>query len=79
MDGSERVVEFLRLGRLMLFYQTLDAHTQGYWDAATNQWQPLPASYNRTLQQGLNVARQQQTPTLLRLPLPPVSEQGVAQ
>lgn len=79
VDGSERVVEFLRLGRLMLFYQTLDAHTQGYWDAAANQWQPLPASYNRTLQQGLNVARQQQTPTLLRLPLPPVSEQGVAQ
>lgn len=79
VDGSERVVEFLRVGRLMLFYQTLDGHTQGYWDNASRQWQPLPASYNRTLQQGLNIARQQQTPALLRLPLPPVSEQGAAQ
>ena len=79
VEGSERVVEFLRLGRLMLFYQTLDGHIQGYWDTNTGQWQPLPASYNRTLQQGLNMARQQQTPALLRLPLPPVSEQGAAQ
>ena len=79
VDGSERVVEFLRLGRLMLFYQTLDGHIQGYWDTGTREWQPLPASYNRTLQQGLDMARQQQTPALLRLPLPPVSEQGAAQ
>ena len=79
VEGSERVVEFLRLGRLMLFYQTLDGHIQGYWDTNTGQWQPLPASYHRTLQQGLSMARQQQTPALLRLPLPPVSEQGAAQ
>lgn len=79
IEGSERVVEFLRLGRLMLFYQTLDGHTQGYWNNATRQWQSLPASYNRTLQQGLKMARQQQTPALLRLPLPPVTEQGAAQ
>lgn len=79
VDGSERVVEFLRLGRLMLFYQTLDGHIQGYWDTGTREWQALPASYNRTLQQGLDMARQQQTPALLRLPLPPVSEQGAAQ
>jgi len=79
VDGRQRVVEFLRLGRLMLFYQTLDGHTQGYWNNTARQWQPLPASYNRTLQQGLNMARQQQTPALLRLPLPPVSEQGAAQ
>lgn len=39
VDGSERVVEFLRVGRLMLFYQTLDGHTQGYWDNASRQWQ----------------------------------------
>ncbi|MFA5678075.1 MAG: DUF3450 domain-containing protein [Pseudomonas sp.] len=79
IEGGERVVEFLRLGRLMLFYQTLDGHTQGYWNNAAREWQSLPASYNRTLQQGLSMARQQQTPALLRLPLPAVSEQGVAQ
>lgn len=79
LDGSERVVEFLRLGRLMLFYQTLDGHTQGYWNNDARQWQPLAAGYNRTLQQGLSIARQQQTPALLRLPLPAVSAEGAAQ
>jgi small-conductance mechanosensitive channel len=70
-----RVVDFLRLGRVMLFYQTLDGREQGYWDAQTNAWKALPDSYRRTLEQGLKIARQQQTPVMLRLPLPPVSEQ----
>ncbi len=79
VGGSQRVVEFLRLGRLMLFYQTLDGHSQGYWNATAQQWEALPAGYNRVLAQGLGIARQQQTAAMLRLPLPPVSEQGAVQ
>ncbi len=79
VDGAVRVVEFLRLGRLILFYQTLDGHTQGYWNPTARGWQALPSGYHRTLEQGLKIARQQQTPVMLRLPLPPVSEQGAAQ
>lgn len=79
IDDTVRVVEFLRLGRLILFYQTLDGHTQGYWNPADEQWQALPAGYHRTLEQGLKIARQQQTPVMLRLPLPPVSEQGATE
>src|SRR5690606_18328868 len=78
VDGSERVVEFLRLGRLMVFYQTLDSHPHGHYDNASRQWQPVTASCNRTMQQGLNIARQQQNPALRRLPFPPASEQGAA-
>lgn len=70
-----RVVNFLRLGRVMLFYQSLDGREQGYWDAQSGDWTALPDSYRRNLEQGLNIARQQQTPVMLRLPLPPVSEQ----
>ncbi|WP_373186825.1 DUF3450 domain-containing protein [Halopseudomonas sp.] len=74
-DEQVRVVNFLRLGRVMLFYQSLDGREQGYWDAGQDAWRPLPDSYRRTLEQGLSIARQQQTPVMLRLPLPPVSEQ----
>jgi small-conductance mechanosensitive channel len=70
-----KVVNFLRLGRVMLFYQSLDGHEQGYWDSQASAWKPLPEGYRRTLEQGLNIARQQQTPVMLRLPLPPVTEQ----
>ncbi|WP_150305985.1 DUF3450 domain-containing protein [Pseudomonas saliphila] len=78
VDGSQRVVDFLRLGRVMLFYQTLDGRRQGYWDAAGSDWAELSDDYHRTLQQGLNIAHQQQTPVMLRLPLPPVEPQGDA-
>ncbi|GAA6133113.1 DUF3450 domain-containing protein [Halopseudomonas sabulinigri] len=70
-----RVVEFLRVGRLMLFYQTLDGQEQGYWDSATRSWQPLPSGYRRTLDQGLAIARTEQMPVMLRLPLPAVSQE----
>tara|TARA_R110001599_G_scaffold13928_1_gene61654 strand:+ start:10011 stop:10727 length:717 start_codon:yes stop_codon:yes gene_type:complete len=70
-----RVVNFLRLGRVMLFYQSLDGREQGYWDSEASAWKPLPEGYRRTLEQGLSIARQQQTPVMLRLPLPPVTEQ----
>lgn len=72
---QERVVEFLRLGRLMLFYQTLDGQEQGYWDMQSKSWQVLPSGYRRTLEQGLAIARTEQMPVMLRLPLPAVSQE----
>ncbi|SEG68028.1 DUF3450 domain-containing protein [Halopseudomonas aestusnigri] len=73
-DGDQqRVVEFLRVGRLMLFFQSLDGQHQGYWDAAHGQWQALPSSYRRALDQGMAIARNEQTPQMLRLPMPQVS------
>ena len=75
-EGEQvRVVNFLRLGRVMLFYQSLDGREQGYWNTASASWEPLGDSYRRTLEQGLSIARQQQTPVMLRLPLPPVADQ----
>lgn len=70
---QQRVVEFLRVGRLMLFFQSLDGRQQGYWDAAHGQWQALPSSYRRALDQGMAIARNEQTPQMLRLPMPQVS------
>ncbi|TVP87379.1 MAG: DUF3450 domain-containing protein [Pseudomonadaceae bacterium] len=72
-DQGHRTVEFLRLGRVMLYYQSLDGREQGYWDADAENWASLPGSYRRALEQGIRIARQQQTPELLRLPLKPVA------
>lgn len=78
-NGSTRVVNFLRLGRVMVFYQTLDGREQGYWDRDQQAWATLPDDYRRSLEQGLNIARQQQTPVMLRLPLPPVTDREIVQ
>ncbi|HEX5844301.1 MAG TPA: DUF3450 domain-containing protein [Pseudomonas sp.] len=67
-EGS-RSVEFLRLGRVMLYYQTLDGHESGWWDVSSRSWQTLDGSARRPLRQAIAIARQEQAPALLELPV----------
>lgn len=67
---GRRSVDFLRLGRVGLYYQTLDRGESGYWDVNHGRWQVLPASYNQRIRNGLRMAQKQTAPDLLRLPVP---------
>jgi hypothetical protein len=68
--GAESVpVDFLRIGRVALLYQTLDAAEMGAWNQAAREWQPLDRSYRGAIRQGLRIARKQAAPDLLRLPI----------
>ena len=67
--GRARTVDFLRIGRVVLLYQTLDGSETGSWDQRQSSW--IPASdYQSGVQQGLRIARKQAAPDLLRLPVP---------
>lgn len=68
-QGGDREVDYLRVGRLALFYQALDGSQYGRWNAATKDWEALPASYGGQIQQGIRIARAQVAPDLIRLPL----------
>jgi len=68
-DGS-RTVDFLRIGRIGLYYQTLDRQETGHWDYAARSWNKLSDSYNLPIRKGLRVARKQAAPDLLTLPVP---------
>ena len=67
--GDSRTVDFLRIGRVSLYYLTLNGKEAGVWDAATQQWQPLADDYLQPLTNGLKVARKQLPPDLLVLPV----------
>ena len=67
--GQERDVEFLRLGRTALIYQTRDASTQGVWNKQTRQWEELDSSYRTQITKGLRMAKKQLAPDLLMLPV----------
>ena len=69
-DGTERTVDFLRIGRIALLYRSLDGSKAGAWDPAGQAWQALPADYLPALKQGFRVARKQTAPELLILPVP---------
>ncbi len=67
---ENRKVDLLRIGRILLAYQTPDRSETGFWDKTTGQWTELGGSYRRSITQGLNIARKQAAPTLLIIPLP---------
>jgi hypothetical protein len=69
VDGTSRTVNFLRLGRVALLYQTLDGREAGAWDRAEGTWTTL-SGYHNAIEQGIRVARKQVAPDLLRLPIP---------
>lgn len=69
IDGREITVDFLRLGRVGLFYLTLDGRNAAIWSPTSSQWVLLPQSTIEGLQQALRVARDQAPPNLLVLPL----------
>lgn len=68
-DGRTRQVDFLRIGRVVLAYQTLDGGEQGMWDQEAKQWVVLPESYRNQIRQAIAVARRQAAPDLLVLPV----------
>jgi hypothetical protein len=64
-------VEFLRVGRVALYYQSRDGLNSGYWEKSEKRWLPLSAEYNQPITRAVRVARDQVTPELLSLPMVP--------
>ncbi len=72
-DADARTVQFLRVGRAALLYQTLDGRETGYWDASAKAWVVDPR-YAHGFQEGLAVARKTRAPEMLILPIPAPTE-----
>ena len=70
LEGQELSVEYLRVGRVALYFQSLDGSSSGYWDRDQQAWVPLEERYNRGLAQALRVAQNITAPQLLNLPMP---------
>ncbi len=69
IGGETRTVNFLRFGRLGLYYMTLDGLEIGHWDNETDQWAQLGDEYRQPLDRAIRIARKQLPPDLIRLPV----------
>jgi hypothetical protein len=69
IDGATREVEFLRVGRVALLYQSPDGKVSGAWDQGSRQWQALGSDYKNQIRQGLKIANKQIAPELVLLPI----------
>jgi len=68
-EGKTRTVDFLRIGRTALYYQTLDGEETGRWDSAAGRWEVVEPSFRGAVRDGLKIARKQAPPELLKLPV----------
>jgi DNA-binding ferritin-like protein (Dps family) len=67
--GKSRTVDFLQVGRIGLYYQTLDRSETGYWDKSARQWKKLPGSYRASISTALQIANKSIAPKLMALPV----------
>ncbi len=69
LDGATRQVDFLRIGRVALVYQTEDGKISGVWDQQGGSWASLGNEYKNQIKFGLQIARKQVAPDLVLLPV----------
>lgn len=75
VDGRTQEVDFLRIGRVSLTYQTVGGNYTGGWNSETRQWEELPpATYKAQVAQGLRIARKQVAPDLIVIPVSAAEE-----
>ena len=76
IDGNQQEVDFLRIGRISLTYQSIGALHTGAWDTETEAYIELPpAKYKTQVAHGIRVARKQVAPDLLIIPVSAASEE----
>ena len=71
LEGAAFTVEFLRLGRMALYYRSLDGEKIALWSPTDAQWLDVSevSGASRQLQKAIRVAQDRQAPELLQLPL----------
>ncbi|WP_231489680.1 DUF3450 domain-containing protein [Billgrantia saliphila] len=68
-EGARREVDYLRLGRIGLYYLTPDGREGGVWEAESERWAALGEAQRREVRNGLRIARDRRAPELLTLPI----------
>ncbi len=70
IDGVERDVNVVRVGRVALLAQTTDRQETRAWDNRARAWMELsPGEYRTAVQQALRVAEQLDAPRIIELPV----------
>lgn len=76
INGNQQEVDFLRIGRVALAYQSVGGAHTGTWDVEAGDWVELDASeYKNQVADGIRVARKQVAPDLLVVPVAAPSEE----
>jgi hypothetical protein len=75
IKGNQQEVDFLRIGRVSLTYQSVGGNYTGAWDKEAEAFVELPPEkYKTQVAHGIRVARKQVAPDLLIIPVDAATE-----
>ena len=69
LEGTERNVDILKVGRVALLYQTSDGSETGMYNKNTSAYEAIGDEYQASVRQGIRMARQQATQDLFSIPV----------
>ncbi|MGD8835066.1 MAG: DUF3450 domain-containing protein [Desulfobacteraceae bacterium] len=69
IDGQALLADIFRLGRISLFYQSLDRKRCGFYNTADGAWQSLDTVHNAAIQSAIDIAAKRRPIELLSLPV----------
>ena len=69
IDGTERKVDILKVGRVALVYQTPDGEETGMYNKNSGAYEAVSDDYQASVRQGIRMARQQATQDMFSIPV----------
>ena len=70
INGVDREVNFFRVGRVALLYQTTDTEISGVWDQDAREYVELDkGEYRNAIMKGLRIARKEASIDLMNMPV----------
>ncbi|MEJ8569045.1 DUF3450 domain-containing protein [Elongatibacter sediminis] len=70
LPTTGQTVDFLRVGRTLLVYQTSDQSATGWFNPSTRAFEELPSRYTLEVKKGISIAKNEKAPDLVVLPTP---------
>ncbi len=69
VEGVDRKVDVLKVGRIALVFQTPDGDETGMWNKNTGVWERLGDEYTTPVRSGIRMARKQLSVDMLTMPI----------
>ena len=70
LPTTGQTVDFLRVGRTLLVYQTSDQSDTGWFNPATKKFESLPGRFQLEVKEGIAIAKNEKAPAMVTLPVP---------
>jgi hypothetical protein len=69
INGTQTQVTIFRLGRVGMFYMSLDESQIGSYNAERQLWEPLDNDLTRSIKRGIDIGQRKRTAEIIDLPL----------